>query len=307
MGGVISGVGKGVATASLGKILQAYGYNTTLIKIDPYLNFDAGTLRPTEHGEVWVTEDGGEIDQDLGTYERFMDEDLPKKNNITSGQIYKAVIDKERSGEFIPHITDEITRRIKVASDGYDIAIVEIGGTVGDYENVPFLFAAKGFEQELGKEHVAFVLVSFLPVPNHITEMKTKPTQQAVRQLCQEGIVPDFILCRTAHIIDDERKQKVERLAHVRKDHIIAAPDVGSIYEVPLNFERDAFGKKVLERLQLVPKKDPDWSQWRSMVNTIMNPQQKLKIAIVGKYIDTGAYELHDSYISISEAVLVLK
>src|ERR1700730_13288665 len=190
VGGVISGVGKGVTTASLGKIIKEHGYSTTLIKIDPYINYDAGTLRPTEHGEVWVTEDGGEIDQDLGTYERFLDEDIPKRNNITTGQIYKAVIDRERRGEylgqtvqFMPHILDEVKSRILEAAQGYEIVIIELGGTVGDYENVPFLFALKGLERELGVDSLAYVLVTYLPIPDHMQEMKTKPTQQAVRLL----------------------------------------------------------------------------------------------------------------------------
>lgn len=310
-GGVISGVGKGVTTASLGKMLKSYGFKTTLIKIDPYLNFDAGTLRPTEHGEVWVTEDGGEIDQDLGTYERFMDEDIPKQNNITSGQVYKTVIDNERSGvylgktvQFIPHIPEEIMRRIKFASDGYEIAIVEVGGIVGDYENVPFLFAAKSFEQEFGTQSVAHVLVTYLPVPYHISEMKTKPTQQAVRLLRQEGLVPDFIVCRTTHLIDDERKEKIESYAHISPGHIISAPDVKSIYEVPLNFERDDFGKKMLEHLKLVPRNIPDWDAWQKQVTAILHAPKKVRIGIVGKYIDSGSFELHDSYVSIEHALL---
>ncbi|MEX0848621.1 MAG: CTP synthase [Candidatus Dependentiae bacterium] len=310
-GGVISGVGKGVTTASLGKMLKSYGFKTTLIKIDPYLNFDAGTLRPTEHGEVWVTEDGGEIDQDLGTYERFMDENIPKQNNITSGQIYKTVIDNERSGnylgktvQFIPHIPQEIIRRLKLASDGYEIAIVEVGGTVGDYENTPFLFAAKSLEQECGKDSVAHVLVSYLPVPYHIYEMKTKPTQQAVRLLRQEGLVPDFIVCRTAHPIDDERKKKIETSSHILLDHIISAPDVSSIYEVPLNFARDDFGKKMIDRLKLSPKAMPNWNLWKQQVDAILKPDNKIRVGIVGKYLDTGSYELQDSYVSIAEALV---
>lgn len=310
-GGVISGVGKGVTTASLGKMLKSYGFKTTLIKIDPYLNFDAGTLRPTEHGEVWVTEDGGEIDQDLGTYERFMDEDILRQNNITSGQVYKTVIDNERAGaylgktvQFIPHIPEEIMRRIKTASEGYEIAIVEVGGIVGDYENVPFMFAAKSFEQEFGTQSVAHVLVTYLPVPYHISEMKTKPTQQAVRLLRQEGLVPDFIVCRTAHPIDDERKEKIESYAHISSGCIISAPDVKSIYEVPLNFERDDFGKKMLEHLNLVPRKTPDWHLWEKQVNAILHAPKKVRIGIVGKYIDSGSFELHDSYVSIEHALL---
>ncbi len=311
VGGVISGVGKGITTASIGKIIKDYGFNTTLIKIDPYLNYDAGTLRPTEHGEVWVTEDGGEIDQDLGTYERFTNEDIPKQNNITSGQVYKTVIDKERAGEylgktvqFIPHIPDEIIRRIKLASAGYEVAIIEIGGTVGDYENAPFLFAAKALEQEFGADMVAYVLITYLPVPYHITEMKTKPTQQALRLLRQEGIIPNFVVCRTAHPLDDERKSKIELYAHIDRNYIIAAPDVKSIYEVPLNFIRDDFGKKILDYFGLTPRRDLEWSSWQQQVETLLHPKVSISIGIVGKYVDSGAYELFDSYVSIEHALL---
>lgn len=311
VGGVISGIGKGITTASLGKIIKDYGFKTTLIKIDPYLNYDAGTLRPTEHGEVWVTDDGGEIDQDLGTYERFLNEDILKKNNITSGQIYKSVIDRERAGEylgktvqFIPHIPDEIIRRIKLASDGYEVAIIEIGGTVGDYENAPFLFAAKSLEQEFGRDMVAYVLITYLPVPHHITEMKTKPTQQALKLLRQEGIIPDFIVCRTSYSLDEERKHKIALSAHIESKRLIAAPDVKSIYEVPLNFRRDDFGKKILEHLHLTPRMEPDWDMWQQQVNTLVAPKQTVTIGIVGKYVDSGAYELFDSYVSIEHALL---
>lgn len=310
VGGVISGVGKGITTASLGKIIKEYGFKTTLIKIDPYLNYDAGTLRPTEHGEVWVTQDGGEIDQDLGTYERFMNEDIPKQNNITSGQIYHTVIEKERAGHYlgktvqlIPHIPNEIIRRLKKASDGYEIAIVEVGGIVGDYENIPFLFAAKALEQELGRDMVAYVLITYLPVPYHIAEMKTKPTQQALRLLRQEGIIPDFIVCRTAHDIDEERKKKIELYAHINREHIIAAPDVKSIYEVPLNFDRDNFGKKILSHLGLQPRQELNFDLWKKHVDTIVSPERSISIGIVGKYIDSGAYELFDSYVSIEHAL----
>ena len=189
-GGVMSGVGKGVTTASIARILREYGYTVTAIKIDPYINYDAGTLRPTEHGEVWVTDDGGEIDQDLGNYERFLNVDIPKKNNITTGQVYKTIIDKERKGkylgetvQFIPHVPNEIKRRLNEAGKNHDIAIVEIGGTIGDYENIPYLFAMKSMERELGKDNIAYVLITYLPIPSHIEEMKTKPTQQAIRLL----------------------------------------------------------------------------------------------------------------------------
>lgn len=311
VGGVISGVGKGVTTASLGKILKEHGYSVTLIKIDPYINYDAGTLRPTEHGEVWVTEDGGEIDQDLGTYERFMDCDIPKQNSITTGQIYKAVIDRERSGgylgktvQFIPHIPEEVIRRVKQAADGYDIAIIEIGGIVGDYENVPFLFALKSLERELGPHSVVYVLVAYLPVPAHINEMKTKPAQQAIRLLREEGIFPDFVVCRSEQPLDEVRKKKIEEYVHIPLDHIIAAPNVESIYQIPLDLEKEDFGKKVLKTLNLESRKTPQWSEWAQLVRAIKEPKTRLKIGIIGKYFDTGDFSLTDSYLSIYQALV---
>ena len=310
-GGVISGVGKGVTTASLGKILKEHGYKTTLIKIDPYINYDAGTLRPTEHGEVWVTDDGGEIDQDLGTYERFLDEDIPKINNITTGQIYKAVIDRERRGEylgqtvqFIPHILDEVKLRILQASKGYEIAIIELGGTVGDYENVPFLFALKGLERELGPDSIAYVLVTYLPIPDHMQEMKTKPTQQAVRLLGQEGILPDFIICRAKQPLDDIRKKKIEQCSYVCMDRIISAPDIETVYETPIFLEQEKLGEKILQHFHLQSRRTPDWNAWQKLLHTIKKPTKKIKVAIIGKYLDLGDFSLTDSYVSIYQALI---
>lgn len=310
-GGVISGVGKGVTTAALGRVLKEHGYSTTLIKIDPYINFDAGTLRPTEHGEVWVTDDGGEIDQDLGTYERFMNQSMPKKNNLTTGQIYKAVIDKERAGgylghtvQFVPHITDEIKRRVKAAAQGYDIAIIEIGGTVGDYENVPFLFALKSLERELGSHNMAYVLVTYLPIPNHIGEMKTKPTQQAIRLLGQEGILPDFIICRAQYPLDESRKRKIEEFVNIPLDCIISAPDIQTVYQIPLDLEQEGMGEKVLTLLQLPSRKKPDWTHWKRLVQAVKNPAQKVTIAMVCKYLDSGDFSMTDSYLSIYQALI---
>jgi len=310
-GGVISGVGKGVTTASLGKILQEYGYQVTLIKIDPYINYDAGTLRPTEHGEVWVTQDGGEIDQDLGTYERFINIDIPKKNNITTGQIYKAVIDRERMGQylgqtvqFIPHILDEIKHRILQAAADAEIAIIELGGTVGDYENTPFLFALKALEREIGAERVAYCLVTYLPIPDHTKEMKTKPTQQAIRLMGQEGVWPDFIICRAKQLLDEARKKKIECSASVSTDHIICAPDIEVIYQMPLLFEEQLLGQKILRHFKLPRKKEPNWQRWQEQVDAIKKPQRKVKIAIVGKYLEHGDYNITDSYISIYQALI---
>ena len=316
VGGVISGVGKGVATASIGKIFQEYGFSVTAVKIDPYINCDAGTLRPTEHGEVWVTEDGGEIDQDLGNYERFLGVPLGKKNSITTGQIYKSLIEKERRGDFlgetvqfIPHVPEEIKQRIKFAGEGYDIVMVEIGGTVGDYENLPFLFAAKNLENELGKENVCYILVTYMPIPSHIDEMKTKPTQLSVKLLREQGIQPDFILCRGKRALDEPRKKKIELYANVKSDHIISMPDVigegtaNTIYVVPLDLEKERLGEKLLGELKTQKRKEADWTEWKDAVGKLISPLKNAEIAIVGKYLDIGDYQLKDSYLSVSESL----
>jgi len=310
-GGVISGVGKGIATASIGKILQQYGFTTTAVKIDPYINCDAGTLRPTEHGEVWVTDDGGEIDQDLGNYERFLNFDIPKRNNITTGQVYKDLIDRERRGEYlgqtvevIPEVPNEIKRRIREAANGYDVVLVEIGGTVGDYQNMPYLFATKSLELELGKENVIHILVTYLPVPNSIGEMKTKPTQQAIKMLNETGIFPDFVLCRANMPLDDVRKKKIQQNANVDADCIISAPDVKNVYEVPLNLEREDLGRKILNRMNMEPRRVPDWSSWKELIQRMENPERKINVAMVGKYIDIGDFCLTDSYISVNNALI---
>ena len=309
-GGVISGVGKGVTTASIGKILQEHGYNVTAVKIDPYINYDAGTLRPTEHGEGWVTDDGGEIDQDLGNYERFFGTDIPKQNNITTGQIYKTVIDKERKGaylgetvQFIPHIPNEIKRRIKEAGKGYDLCLIEIEGTIGDFENIPFLFAMKSIEREIGKKNIVYVLITYLPVPTHMGEMKTKPTQQAIRMLSENGVIPDFIICRATKPLDDVRKKKIETYATIKSDHVISEPDIDTIYRIPLDLEKEKLGIKILGEFNLKSRKKPNWKSWKKLVNRIANPGKKAKIAIVGKYVDIGDYNLADSYISINQAL----
>ena len=310
VGGVISGVGKGVTTASIGKILQEYGYKVTAVKIDPYINYDAGTLRPTEHGEVWVTDDGGEIDQDLGNYERFLNMDIPRINNITTGQIYKTVIDRERAGkylgqtvQFIPHIPDEIKKRIGESAKGYDFCLVEIGGTIGDYENIPFLFAMKSLEREIGKENIVYMLITYLPIPSHIEEMKTKPTQQAIRLLTEHGIIPDFIICRAKKALDDVRKKKIETYANIKSDHVISEPDIDTIYRIPLDLEKEKLGLKILKELNLKPKAKPNWKEWKRLVDNIAHQNRKINIAIVGKYVDIGDYNLADSYISINQAL----
>ena len=309
-GGVMSGVGKGLATASIGKILQQHGYKATAIKIDPYLNYDAGTLRPTEHGEVWVTDDGGEIDLDLGNYERFLGLDLPRTNNLTTGQIYHTVIERERRGEYlgktvqpIPHITDEIKQRITDSANGFDVALVEIGGTIGDDENRPFLFAMKSLEREVGEENVLYVLVTYLPVPGHVGEMKTKPTQHAIRSLSENGIFADFIICRAVEALDDVRKRKIEISANISADRIISAPDVDSIYQVPLEYEKDRLGEKILDEFGLTPRKNPDWERWCELLEMIRGPRERVRVAMVGKYVGIGDYEFQDSYISVNQSL----
>ena len=311
VGGVLSGIGKGVATSSIGKIVENYGYSTTTVKIDPYINYDAGTLRPTEHGEVWVTDDGGEIDQDLGNYERFLSKDIPKENNITTGKVYKSVIDRERAGkylgqtvQFIPHIPEEIIRRIKKASEGFDVCVVEIGGTIGDYENMPYLFAIRSLIRMEGKENLAIVMLSYLPIPSHIDEMKTKPTQQAIRQLSEHGIFPDIILCRAKTSLDPVRRAKIETYANIEADCVISAPDTNCIYEVPINFEKENLGEKLLGKLNLEPKKKPDWDRWNKLLDGMMNPKMSVNVAMVCKYLDIGKFSLKDSYISVSRALI---
>ncbi len=316
VGGVISGVGKGVATASIARMMQERGFIVSVIKIDPYINCDAGTLRPTEHGEVWVTDDGGEIDQDLGNYERFIGKPLSRWNNITTGQIYKTLIEKERKGDFlgetvqfIPHVPLEIKNRIKKVSEGNDIVLIEIGGTVGDYENIPFLFAVKSLENEIGSENIAYILVTYLPIPSHIEEMKSKPTQLAVKLLRENGVQPDFILCRGKKRLDEIRKKKLELYANVKSENIISMPDVigpgtiNTIYIIPLDLEKEGLGDKILKRLRLIEKKEPDWKEWEDAIKKILIPEKIIRIAMVGKYLDIGDYQLTDSYISVNEAI----
>jgi len=310
-GGVISGVGKGLATASIGKILQDYGYDCTAVKIDPYINYDAGMMRPTEHGEVWVTDDGGEIDQDLGHYERFLGAKLSRWNNLTTGQVYKKVIDKERGGEYlgqtvqpIPHITNEIKQRILQAAEGHEITLVEVGGTIGDYENSPFFFAIKSLETEIGEENIAYVLVTYLPVPSHIHEMKTKPTQHSIKLLSEQGIFPDLILCRSRTGIDEPRKRKIEVYANIDAEYVISAPDVKTVYEIPANFQSERVGEKVLGKLGLQPRQEADWSAWNTLVQNIRSPEKRLRVAMVGKYVTSGSFSLTDAYVSVNEALI---
>lgn len=308
-GGVISGLGKGITTASVGKILQMHGYNVTAMKIDPYINCDAGTLRPTEHGEVWVTEDGGEIDQDLGHYERFLDVNIPKYHNITTGQVYGAVIDKERKGEYlgktvqpIPHVTDEIKKRIRRPSKEkeLDFILVEIGGTVGDYENILFLEAVR--QMKLEGDKVLFIHVTYVPVLDALGEAKTKPTQHSVKLLREIGIQPDFIVARADNEIDHIRKEKIALFCNVHEEDVISDSNIDSVYAVPLLFEEQNLCKKILKKLRL--RKDiEDLKSWKKFIRQIRNLNETITIGIVGKYFDIGTSQLSDSYISVIEAV----
>lgn len=310
VGGVMSGVGKGVATASIGKILKSKGFDVTAIKIDPYVNLDAGTMNPTEHGEVFVLEDGMECDQDMGNYERFLDCDLSRDNYMTTGSVYQSVINRERNlgyggkcVEVVPHIPLEVIRRIKKALEktNSEIAMVEIGGTVGEYQNILFLEAIRMLKIE-NPDNVALVLVSYLPLQGKASELKTKPTQYAVRTLNSAGLQPDFILARAGVPIDRKRKEKIAFNCNLREEYVISAPDVESIYEIPINFENDNLGNLILEKLKLSPGKR-DLKDWRRFVNNGRQAAKKVKIGILGKYFSTGDFILSDSYISVIEAV----
>ncbi|UCF12654.1 MAG: CTP synthase [Thermoplasmatales archaeon] len=308
-GGVVSGLGKGITTASIGKILQLHGYKVTAMKIDPYMNCDAGTLRPTEHGEVWVTEDGGEIDQDLGHYERFLDVSIPKYHNITTGQVYGAVIEKERKGKYlgktvqpIPHVTDEIKRRIRkpLREGKFDFVMVEIGGTVGDYENVLFLEAVR--QMKLEGDKVLYFHVTYVPVLNALGEAKTKPTQHSVKLLREIGIQPDFVVTRSDKPLDDVRREKIAMFCNIQEEDVISNSDIDNIYAVPLLFEEQHLCKKILNKLNL-KKNHNDLKTWKDFITKIKNFDKKIKIGIVGKYFDIGSSQLSDSYISVIEAV----
>lgn len=312
VGGVMSGVGKGVTTASLGTILQSKGFTVSLVKADPYLNVDAGTMNPTEHGEVFVMDSGLETDQDMGNYERFLNKSLPKENYMTNGMVFKYVIDKERSlgykGACVEptyHITEEILRRLKeVARKGEsDIIVVEIGGTIGEYQNAIFLEAGRQLKLK-NRNDVMFVMVSYLPVPSTIGEMKTKPTQNAVRQLNGYGINPDIIVARSGDPVDKKRKEKIANMCGVLVQDVISAPDVESIYDIPINFEDDGIGNRILSHFGMAPRKR-DLKDWRNFVDKFKNPQGEVSIAVIGKYFETGDYVLADSYISVIEALKI--
>jgi len=310
MGGVMSGVGKGVTTSSIGAIMKGRGYNVTALKIDPYVNVDAGTMNPAEHGEVFVLNDGDETDQDIGNYERFIGITLSRDNYMTTGRVYESVIHRERNLEYggkcvqvVPHIPLEVIDRIIRASNKAkaDITVVEIGGTVGEYENILFLEAIRLMKIKY-PDDILTVMVSYVPMPNKIGEMKTKPTQHAVRTVNGAGIQPDIIIARSEIPMDAKRKEKISLFCNVSEECVISAPDVETVYEVPLNFERDNLSRIILKKLGLKPK-STDLKEWRTLVEKIKNVNEKVKIGIVGKYFGTGDFVLSDAYISVIEAI----
>ena len=310
VGGVMSGIGKGVATTSIGKILQSKGFKVTAIKIDPYINIDAGTMNPIEHGEVFVTNDGLECDQDIGNYERFLEQDFNSDNYITTGRVYQAVIDKERNLEYggrcvevVPDIPNETIRRIKKAGkiNKSDFVLIEIGGTIGEYQNILFLEAARFMKLKQPK-NVLFILVSYLPTPKIIGEMKTKPTQHAVKFLNMAGIQPDILLARGETVLDSSRQRKISIFCNIEKEDIIPNPNIDSIYKVPIIFEQYKLGKKILNKFGLKDKKK-NLQEWKSLVKVIETSKDPVKIGIVGKYFEAGKFTLMDSYISVIEAI----
>ena len=304
-GGVLSSLGKGLAAASIGAIMEARGLKITNIKLDPYINVDPGTMSPFQHGEVFVTDDGAETDLDLGHYERFTSSTLKSVDNFTTGQVYDAVIQKERRGDYlgktvqvIPHITDEIKRRIKLAAEGYDIAIVEIGGTVGDIESLPFLEAIRQFSFDMGKENVLYIHLTLVPYIKSAGELKTKPTQHSVQKLREIGIQPQIILCRSERPLNAELKDKIALFCNVEKDAVINAVDVETIYRVPLEFHRQGLDERIVEYLNIWTR-EPQMDRWEELVRKINNRNKAINIAVVGKYVS-----LTESYKSLNEALV---
>ena len=306
-GGVASALGKGITSASIGRLLKSRGLKVTLLKFDPYVNVDAGTMNPHQHGEVFVTDDGAETDMDLGHYERFIDENLGRANNTTTGKIYNAVIARERRGEYlggtvqvIPHVTNEIKDEIRTLarSANADVVIVEVGGTVGDIEGLPFLEAIRQFRRAVGDEHVMYIHVSLIPYLRAAGELKTKPTQHSVKEMRSIGIQPDVILCRTERPLGRSLKEKIALFCDVEPEAVIQALDAQSIYEVPLVLEDEGLGRIILRRLGLNHLPPPDLAEWREIVERIQRPQASVRIALVGKYMG-----VEDSYVSIVEAL----
>jgi CTP synthase len=304
-GGVVSSLGKGIAAASLGRLLVERGLSVTMMKFDPYLNVDPGTMSPFQHGEVYVTEDGAETDLDLGHYERFIDRSLSQSNNVTTGRIYQNVIHKERRGEYlgstvqvIPHVTDEIKAHMKRVAPGNDVVIIEIGGTVGDIESLPFLEAIRQFRHEVGRQNAIFIHLTLVPYIAAAGEVKTKPTQHSVRELMEIGIQPDFLICRTERALSEDVKRKIALFCNVEFGNVIESRDVPTIYQIPISFFDQGLDERVMRRLGLEGN-DPDLSSWRDMVGRVMTPRDRVRVAVVGKYT-----ELVDAYKSIQEALV---
>ncbi|HDR88797.1 MAG TPA: CTP synthase [Bacteroidetes bacterium] len=307
-GGVTSSLGKGIISSSLAKLLQARGYRVTIQKLDPYINVDPGTLNPYEHGECYVTEDGAETDLDLGHYERFLNVPTSQANNVTTGRIYQSVINKERRGDYlgktvqvIPHITDEIKRRIKLLGQKhkFDVVITEIGGTVGDIESLPYIEAVRQLKWELGVSNTLVIHLTLVPFLAASGELKTKPTQHSVKALLENGIQPDVLVLRTEKTLSEDIRQKVALFCNVNIDSVIESIDVSTIYEVPLRMRREKLDITVLKKLRLRANQEPQLERWEAFVNRLKNPKHRVKIALVGKYV-----ELKDSYMSIMESVV---
>jgi CTP synthase len=304
-GGVVSSLGKGLASASIGALLEARGLKVTMVKMDPYINVDPGTMSPFQHGEVFVTDDGAETDLDLGHYERYVSTSMGKVNNFTTGKVYNAVIEKERRGEYlggtvqvIPHITDEIKTRILAAAEGYDVVLGEIGGTVGDIESLPFLEAIRQFRWDQGRENVLYVHLTLVPFIATAGEVKTKPTQHSVKELTGLGIQPDILLCRTERPLDPKIKQKIAHFCNVEENAVITAQDVSTIYEVPLALHAEGFDERIVEKLNIWTAA-PQLQRWEKLVQTVKGARDSVRIAMVGKYMD-----LTDSYKSLIEALV---
>ena len=307
-GGVTSSLGKGIVAASLAKLLQAQNFRVTIQKLDPYINVDPGTLNPYEHGECYVTEDGAETDLDLGHYERFLNINTSQDNNVTTGRVYQSVIEKERRGEFlgktvqvVPHITNEIKERVKLLGDSgdYDIIITEIGGTVGDIESLPYIESVRQLIYELGDDNSMVIHLTLVPYLSAAAELKTKPTQHSVKTLMESGIKADVLVCRTEHELSDDLRNKLALFCNVKREAVIQSIDVETIYDVPLKMQEEGLDKVVINKLKLNPKIVPDLTRWKSFLKKYKNPKHKIKIGLVGKYV-----ELQDSYKSILEALI---
>ena len=304
-GGVVSSLGKGIASASLGSLLESRGLSVTILKLDPYINLDPGTMSPFQHGEVFVTEDGSETDLDLGYYERFLNSKMSKSNNFTTGQVYEEVLRRERKGDYlggtvqvIPHITDEIKRRVVQGAGNSDIAIVEIGGTVGDIESQPFLEAIRQMKIEMQPQHTLFMHLTLLPYLQSAGETKTKPTQRSVKEMLSHGLQPDILICRSDEPMEDEERRKIALFTNVKEHSVISMPDVDSIYKIPLLLNDQKVDETILGKLELKSSKKPNLSDWKKVIKEDLEPKDSVKISMVGKYT-----ELADAYKSLNEAL----